>query len=209
MNRREGPGELSELSENGSATFEALFKRNYASLVGFFLNRGLKHADAEDSAQETLFRACRAYDQFKGRSTDATWLYAIAGNIWRNQHREKRALKRFGQDVSLDTSNELPLLEEILSGKKQPHYAIPMALEAVLLTERLMALRSAIQRLPPKMRRCLQLHCSGRFKHHEIAKLANVNVNTVKSTISQAKVKLKEELLRHHSEIFHNGDAQL
>ncbi len=36
--------------------------------------------DAEDAVQETLFRAFRAIDQFEGKSSLRTWLYAIADN---------------------------------------------------------------------------------------------------------------------------------
>lgn len=36
--------------------------------------------DAEDAVQETLIRAFRAIDQFEGKSSFRTWLYAIADN---------------------------------------------------------------------------------------------------------------------------------
>ena len=48
--------------------------------------------DAEDALQETLVRAWRRFDQFRGQSQFGTWLYAIATRVCLDvqQHRRRR-----------------------------------------------------------------------------------------------------------------------
>ena len=50
-------------------------------LTAFCAVRLRSRSEAEDAAQETLIRAWRSYDRFRGASSLRTWLYRIAGNV--------------------------------------------------------------------------------------------------------------------------------
>ena len=50
-------------------------------LTVFCADRLRSRAEAEDAVQETLIRAWRGYDRFRGESSLRTWLYRIAGNV--------------------------------------------------------------------------------------------------------------------------------
>lgn len=158
--------------------FEAVFRRNYGRLVGFFLNRGFARDTVEDLAQETLVRAFRGYQYFRGESSEATWLFAIASNVWRNELRSRHVLKR--------GASETPLSAEIA---EQLTSQSPSALEQVLTDERIDLLRQAVDDLPPQMKRCMLLHL-GDLRLVEIAAIVGVQVNTVKSLIHQARSRL-------------------
>ncbi|MBT8126702.1 MAG: RNA polymerase sigma factor [Gammaproteobacteria bacterium] len=58
----------------------ALFKRYERELFRRCKYRLGNSEDAEDAVQETLYRAFRAIEQFEGKSSLRTWLYAIADN---------------------------------------------------------------------------------------------------------------------------------
>ena len=55
-------------------------------------------------------------------------------------------------------------------------------------------LKDTIERLPPKMRRCVLLYIYQGKKYREIAELLDVEINTVKSQIAQAKTRLRSLL---------------
>ena len=57
-----------------------LFKRYENALFHRCKYRLGNTQDAEDAVQETLYRAFKAIDQFEGKSSFRTWLYAIADN---------------------------------------------------------------------------------------------------------------------------------
>lgn len=74
---------------SAAAVVAAVGDAAFAALVGPHQRRLRAHCyrmlgsshDAEDAVQETLLRAWRARDGFEGRSSIATWLYAIASNV--------------------------------------------------------------------------------------------------------------------------------
>jgi RNA polymerase sigma-70 factor, ECF subfamily len=183
------------------AAFEDIFRRFYGPLVGFFMNRGLLRADSEDLAQETLLRAYRGYDRFQGDASDATWLFRIARNLFNNEIRYKCAKKRAGENVSLDTSDNL--LQEIealsvWSGENSP-------LAVILRKEREQVIQEVAEGLPPKMGRSFVLYYSAGLQHEEIAKILGIEPKTVKSHITQAKGKLIEVVRRRYPELFVGG----
>src|SRR5262249_55479101 len=78
--------------------------------------------DAEDTLQDTFFRAFEKLDQFQGESSFYTWIYRIAVNLALSGHRRRRvrSVLRFGRrrpvsrglhapDESADADPTLPL----------------------------------------------------------------------------------------------------
>lgn len=74
----------------------------------------LGHAeDAEDAAQETLYRALRALPRFRGDASFCTWLLRIAVNISLNWKRSRRPTEEWDpEDPSLSPEAASP--EEIV-----------------------------------------------------------------------------------------------
>lgn len=185
----------------GSIDLEALFRRYYRPLVGFFINRGLAPADAEDMAQETLTSACRGGVAFRGEATEATWLYKIAGNLWLNRRRDQRALRRQGESLSFDASPDVRREMETRANERSEESDEDAMLRPILDGQRRRVVQEAIGELPPRMRRCLLLHLGG-LDHQTIANTLEIEVGTVKSTLSQAKSRLIAILRRDHPELF-------
>jgi len=187
--------------------FEALFRRYYGPLVGFFLNRGLERADCEDLAQETLMSAYRGYDTFRGDASDATWIFTIAGNLWKNNRRDSKAQCRDGDTLSLDGSPEVRRETEVRIHDQEEGSAEEAMVKGLVGAEQRRELWKAIPMLPPQTRRALLLHLAG-LKYREVAGILGVEVGTVKSLVSQAKMRLREVLRAERPDLF-DGPAVL
>src|SRR4051794_28384716 len=174
------------------SSFENIFKRYYGSLVGFFINRGLSRDDSEDLAQETLLRAYRGYDRFQGDASEATWLFIIAKRLWHNDFRDKNAKKRYGEVMPIDTFDSVWNELEALMVEESKSSGERSALAVVLQEERQRVLRIVTQDLPPKMRRSFVLFYFGGLQYEQVAYVLGDKVGTVKSQISQAKVRLSQ-----------------
>ncbi len=55
-------------------------------------------------------------------------------------------------------------------------------------------IREAIQQLPERARRCLELRIDGELQYHQIAQVMGISTNTVKSHLNQARELLRKQL---------------
>ena len=74
-----------------------LVERHSAALARFLYSLGAHRDDLEDLVQETLFRAFRRVESWRGGASFRTWLLTIGSNILRDQVR-----KRKGRLVSIE-----------------------------------------------------------------------------------------------------------
>jgi RNA polymerase sigma-70 factor (ECF subfamily) len=166
--------------------FEQLFERFVHPVNNFFSKRGLSREECQDLTQETFLGACKGMERFRNESSEGTWLFTIAANVWRNELRRRSTEKRDAKEVSIDSTDgvgELPALDQ----------TDPLA--AMVTKEQRQWFREALQSLPDQMRRCLIMRVRQELKYREIAALMQISINTVKSTISQARDRLQEKLV--------------
>ena len=172
--------------------FETLFNLYFERVVYFFRGRGFDPDSARDLAQETFLLAFRNIAQFRGDGRFLDWLFRIAANVWKNRLRTLGTAKRSAIEVSLTrgvAENERGELAREPESLTQP----ADQLDSVLATERLEALREAVDGLPPQMRRCVFLRLRD-LKYSEIATRLQLTVGTVKTQIHLARRRLKELL---------------
>lgn len=170
--------------------FSDLFRRHYRPVYRFFEKRGFAPEKCRDLTQETFLRVLKYKGQLRKESSVVRWLLRIAANLWKNELRWWTAEKRDGQELSLDQEPDdgNPGLAELVRDSE------PEPLEGLLDREQSDLLHQALDQLPPQMRRCLQLRIDLGMKYREIATVMQLNVNTVKSQISQGKGRLKAEM---------------
>jgi RNA polymerase sigma-70 factor (ECF subfamily) len=153
--------------------------------------------DAEDMVQESMLRAWRHFDTFKGRASLRTWLYTIATN------------------ACLDTLKKRPsrTLPTAISSEADPRTPIPSPTAETLWLEPLpdswlaeatenpearysrhesvsLAFLTALQLLPPRQRAILILSDVLDWRAHEIARLLELTVSAVTSALHRARVTL-------------------
>lgn len=183
-----GPGEGSLGDHPMNHTPEELYRRHYRPVVAFFMRRGFPPEDSRDLAQDTFLRVYKNMEEFRGESSFETWLFQIAGNLYKNRLRSQGAQKRDAQEVPLET----PEGEEVADRSGDRKEDDPLG--SMLAEERERVLRTALQALPPQMRQAVLLRVDRDLKYREIADLMSVSIETVKAHLYQARQQLRNRL---------------
>ena len=136
---------------------------------------------AKDLFQETLFRALANKEKYNVGTNIKAWLYTIMRNIFINNYRRKAK-----QNTIFDnTPNEFLL--------NQSQSAAANTAESNL---RLKDIQDAVHNLPEIFRNPFLLYFDG-FKYHEISKMMNEPLGTIKSRIHFARKLLKTQINRY------------
>ncbi|HKV74821.1 MAG TPA: RNA polymerase sigma factor [Gemmatimonadales bacterium] len=80
-----------------------LVRRHSPSLARFLAGAGAWSSEVDDLIQETLFRAFRRIDSWRGEASFRSWLLTIGGNLLKDEHR-----KRKGRTVISIEDRDLP-----------------------------------------------------------------------------------------------------
>lgn len=172
--------------------YEATYQHFYPRVLGFYLHKGVERDLARDLTQTVFLRVWKNWKTTDGGTVEslAPWIFTITRNLFLNHLRDGMAKKNRprGSFVSIENPEvqDAPLAEGLATEE-------PDALDELLAGEREQQVRVSIEQLPPRMRRCVLLYLEG-FKYEEIATLMLTSIETVKSQLFQAKVKLKEAL---------------
>jgi RNA polymerase sigma-70 factor (ECF subfamily) len=67
-----------------------LVRRHTRALGRFLYRLGAEHEELADLIQETLFRAFRRVDSWRGGASFRTWLLTIGGNLFRDEVRKRK-----------------------------------------------------------------------------------------------------------------------
>jgi RNA polymerase sigma-70 factor (ECF subfamily) len=152
--------------------------------------------DAEDVLQETFIKAYRGLKSFDGRSKLSTWLFRIATNealmVIRRKHPEI---------VSIDEPIET---EE---GEQEPVQIVDWCClpENELLSEETRdKLDDAVQELPEKLKVVFLLRDINELSTHETAEVLGLSETAVKTRLSRARLRLREDLSSYFAERSNN-----
>lgn len=160
------------------AAFNALVLK-YQRRIVKLVSRYIRDPDeALDVSQEVFIRAYRAIGGFRGDSAFYTWLYRIAVNAAKNAI---GAATRNPVEGGLDVDD--PELGAIRG--KMTDVASP---ERLLYTEELkQTINTAMEELPPELRRAIVLRELEGLSYEEIAQAMDCPVGTVRSRIFRAR----------------------
>lgn len=159
--------------------------------------------EAADAAQEAFVSAFRAVRDFRGENVRA-WLLRIAVNACYDQlRRDKR-----------QRASSLEALSEAAEMDVSPPDRGPGPEEAALTTETAEQIQAALDRLPDDQRAIVVLCDVHGLSYEEAAESLEVAVGTVKSRLSRARARLRDDLTargelpgasrRPHSEGLHS-----
>src|ERR671910_442654 len=136
-------------------------------------------ADAEEAAQDAFVKAHAALARFRDGAPFRPWLLAIVANEARNRVRSSGRRARLAQRVA----------EE-----RRPDDAVPSPEAALLDSERRERLLAAIDRLPGPAREAIACRYLLELSEEETAAALGCRRGTVKSRVSRALGRLREEL---------------
>jgi RNA polymerase sigma factor (sigma-70 family) len=158
-------------------SFEAAFEAEFAPLHRY-LARRLGQSVADELAAETFAVAFRSWDRLDPAGPVRPWLYGIAANLvrhhWRKERRMLRAYARTGVDPVLAEVDEVA--ERLDAERRQRDLA------------------KALAALRPAEREILLLHAWVELTDSEIAEALSLPIGTVKSRLSRARERLRNQL---------------
>lgn len=173
--------------EGRKAAFERLCRDNYRRVLAFFRSKPSVARNAEDLTQEVFLLAFRSYDDYRGESSEAAWLFGIAHNVFLQDLRRRNAAKRKANEVSLDRP-----ASDLDGDPLQPAALDPSSEEELEAREAQDRIASAMRKLPHQQRICMTMRKDG-VSYESIAEILGLAPGTVKSHIFRARAKLKRE----------------
>ena len=150
-----------------------LVRRHGPAVARFLYSSGALAADIEDLVQETLFRAFRGLDRWRGEASFRSWLFTIAGNLTRDAFRRRK-----GREV-------IPLDDRDLPDRADPD----AELAAGELEERL---RMELGRLPRLQREVFLLRVQEGTSYEDIAAALGTTPGAARVHYHHAVKRLKE-----------------
>jgi|CXWL01.1.fsa_nt_gi RNA polymerase sigma-70 factor (ECF subfamily) len=172
--------------------YDVVYQNFYPRVLGFFLHSGVGADEARDLTQTVFLRVWKNWKTIDGGTVASLgpWIFTVTRNLFLNHLRDGKALRNRprGSFVSIENPSEREeqLAERLASNEPDP-------LDELMASERQDLLHSSIEELPARMKECLLLHLEG-FRYHEVATLMQTSIETVKSQLFQAKMKLKKAL---------------
>ncbi len=162
------------MAEDFSAAYN-----EYRELVRRYVYRLCRNESlADEVTQETFCRALRAWDQFRGESSLATWLCGIARNVYY---------------TSLRRPQELPL-DEASEARG------PDIVEALIASDRQMTAQKLLHRLPEPYREVFTLRTFCELSHGQIGELFEKSDAWARVTYYRARQMLREAMMKEDEE---------
>jgi RNA polymerase sigma-70 factor (ECF subfamily) len=158
------------LAADDRPAFAELVHRHQSAVRRFL--RSLTHPDharADDLAQDTFIQAYRALARYRGGAAFNTWLLGIAHNLWRNDRRRHRTVAL--QPAHLEACEPAP------AGVHQSDLRSDLG--------------AALRQLAPDEQTALHLCYQQGLSHHEIARILDWPLGTVKTHLLRGKEKLR------------------
>ena len=173
------------LDHNDQQAYAELM-RLYRDSIYFMLIKIVKNSDdAEDLTLETFGKAFRYLDKYTPQYAFSTWLYRIAGNNSIDYIRHKNNSPQYiDDDLYTGTAEQL-----IDRSQTNPS---PTPEEEVIVKQRMQMLRSAVQQLPEKYRKVIELRYYDELSYEEISDMLNITLSNVKIQLLRAKNMLSQ-----------------
>jgi RNA polymerase sigma-70 factor, ECF subfamily len=193
------PGEVTDevlmlRYQGGDRTsFATLVRRHKTPVFNFVLRQVRAPAVAEDITQDVFVRVVQGSNDFRHNSRFSTWVYTIAKNLCIDHARKMSHRKHASLDHSASGEPDGPTLGDKVS---DPHprssvdrTAIGGELEAHI--------RRAVEELPEDQREVFLLREVANIPFKEIADMAGVSENTIKSRMRYALERLQKALAEY------------
>ena len=173
---------LLKAARGDEAAFLLLYERHRTPVFRFACRMLGSATQAEDVTQECFLQVIRRPEAFRAeRASLRTYLCAIA------RHLALKQLRRRGQETVVDDAPE-----EASRGTVGAHGGDPLS--TVIEEEAAMAVRTAVEALPPLQREAVVLFEYQEMSLADIAAVCDVDVGTVKSRLHRARERLRRTL---------------
>jgi RNA polymerase sigma-70 factor (ECF subfamily) len=177
--------------------FELLVERHERMIFSLARRMTRNQEDAEDVVQQSFEKAFIHLKKFEGESLFATWLTRIAINEALMLLRRKRGSRELSINDSIAGEEALfPL--EIPDPGQSPE-------DDYSQRERQRILSAALNELPHRTRRAIQLRELDERSTEETARIMGISVGAVKARVFHGRRKLRERLKRYFGTAWTSG----
>lgn len=160
--------------------WSAIVRRHAPLLFGMARRSVRRSEEAEDLVQDVFLKVSRMLDRFDSRSPFKPWLLQVARNHFIDHHRSHRREK-----ASTSELDAMPY---------EPASTAPSQAADLLRKQKQDAVRSAVAKLPPKLREAVLLRDVEGLEYEAIAAMTGQPLGTVKSRINRGRLQLAESL---------------
>ena len=155
------------------AAFAELVRRHQAGLRAFLRKFTRDGAEADDLAQDTLFKAYRGIQGFEGGASFRSWLYAIAWREFLQGKRKSAANDRLAREAA-------PAAEDEIDNSSVSELSID--------------LQRALASLEENERAAILLCDAAGMSHAEAASALGAPLGSVKTYVARARERLRAAL---------------
>jgi len=177
---------VEKAKQGGQDAFERLVLDNQNRVYSLALRLTGDREAAADLAQEAFVRAWQGLSSFQGESSFSTWVYRLTTNVCIDHLRKKKRREAVEPSVSLDDEN---------SGWAEPADWELDPQRLLERSERGQALAKGLEQLPDWQRQVLVMRELSGLSYQEIGQALDIDIGTVKSRISRARLSLRKILL--------------
>ena len=156
-------------SERGEKLYEAYYMRVFSYAMTLARDR----TQAEEITQETFFRAFSKQKEFRGESDEATWLCAIARNLFMDETRRQRKSE--------------PISDTLPDGGKSVE-------QSAVDRDTSLHIHMALHALEEPYREVFELRIFGELSFREIGMIFSKKENWARVTYHRARLKLQERM---------------
>jgi RNA polymerase sigma-70 factor, ECF subfamily len=174
--------------DDDPAAFAELVEQYQHRLVGVMHHLLGNAEEAEDLAQEAFLRVYRTRKKYRPKAKFATWLFTIANNLALNALRNRKRKPMVPLDVN-DSGALGPRPAERLVQNRDA--APSSSLQQAELTARI---RLALDQLNERQKMAVVLNKFEDMGYAEIAEVMGLTSKAVKSLLSRARARLREQL---------------
>jgi len=152
--------------------FEELYNLYYMKVYSYILTLSKNPNDAEEITQRAFFKAMTAKGQYSGKSSEFTWLCAIAKNLFLDTMRANKRRGETGEEMASSFNIENALANEDMAFR----------------------VHQVVHNLEEPYKEVFQLRVFGELSFDKIGKLFTKTENWARVTYHRARLKIQERV---------------
>jgi RNA polymerase sigma-70 factor (ECF subfamily) len=174
---------FNEIKKGNKVVYESLFSEYYESLVRFSEKYLFDQHASEDLVQELFIHIWEQALRIEINTSIKAYFYQAIRNRCLN----------YLKSLKVKDKRNLLYIEALIYGDDDTELFDPEIIDKI---------KAAIDELPPQMSRVFRLKLLEGLKQDEIAEELGISVNSVKTHLKRARVKLRESLLLKTTLVF-------
>lgn len=155
-----------------SVDFEKLYNTYFMEVYSYVMTLVKNAHLAEEITQEVFFKALKAKNPYDGRSSELTWLCAIAKNTCMDEFRKQSRFRKYDEEVLSDNSMEKMLEDENAT----------------------LQIHQILHHMEEPYKEVFQLRIFGELSFQKIGQIFGKSENWARVTYHRAKLKIQERI---------------